>query len=145
MLGQSTVWEERRTLGEEECVFQEGILSFSISCLNFHYCMSPKPREHCTCMKIMNHIPCLFENIITLWKKNKNKNPEHYPKALWISQYSWRKDTACMKLCFTFGQLCSLSVVHLVLLQVEKKRNRLRQAQCEEHCINEIPLKLPCP
>lgn len=66
MLGQSTVWEERRTLGEEECVFQEGILSFSISCLNFHYCMSPKPREHCTCMKIMNHIPCLFENIITL-------------------------------------------------------------------------------
>lgn len=75
--GKKSICQERKNI-----YLKKQYLSFYISCFNLHYCMSPKPREQCTCTTVMSHVPCLFGNIITLCKKT----PERYPKAPWRSQ-----------------------------------------------------------
>lgn len=86
--GKKDIYQERKNM-----YLKKEYLSFSISCLSLHYCMSSKPREHCTCMKVTIHTPCLFGNIITLCKNKPRALPQSPMKVTVQLQEKHMKNT----------------------------------------------------
>lgn len=112
-------------------------LSFSISCTSLHYCISPKPREH------------LYEShSLLIWKQHYpvQKNPRALLEStMKVTVQLEKRHSLHETLLRPWPIVQSFRCLFVVAPCGKEKKHRETQSQYEEHCINEVPLKSPCP